>query len=64
MYIDQLCGWAEKDTRGIYTHLDVEHLRPYAQIIDAKLGALPAPSIAQFATQSQNNEVVTIAATA
>ena len=64
MYIDQLCGWAEKDTRGIYTHLDVEHLRPYAQIIDAKLAALPALSIAQFATQSQQSEVVTLAATA
>jgi integrase len=47
MVIDQLCGWAEKDTRGIYTHLDVEHLRPYAEVIDNKLAA-------QFATQLEN----------
>jgi integrase len=63
MYIDQLCGWAEKDTRGIYTHLDVEHLRPFAKIIDAKLATLPELSLAQFATQSQKIEVVTLTAT-
>ena len=39
MVIDQLCGWAEKDTRGIYTHLDVEPLRKYSEIIDKKLEA-------------------------
>ncbi|MDP2811634.1 MAG: site-specific integrase [Rhodocyclaceae bacterium] len=32
--LDRLCGWAEKDTRSIYTHLNVETLRPYAEIID------------------------------
>lgn len=35
--IDQLCGWAEKDTRSVYTHLNVEVLRPFAQVIDAQL---------------------------
>jgi integrase len=35
--LDQLCGWAEKDTRSIYTHLDVEPLRPYSEIIDHML---------------------------
>lgn len=35
--LDQLCGWAEKDTRSIYTHLNVENLRPYAEIIDRVL---------------------------
>lgn len=35
--IDQLCGWAEKDTRGIYTHLNVEPLRRYCEVIDAQL---------------------------
>lgn len=35
--LDQLCGWAEKDTRSIYTHLNVETLRHYAEIIDRLL---------------------------
>jgi len=35
--IDSLCGWAEKDTRSIYTHLDTEHLRPFAEVIDRVL---------------------------
>lgn len=35
--LDQLCGWAEKDTRSIYTHLHVENLRPYSEIIDKVL---------------------------
>ena len=35
--LDQLCGWAEKDTRSIYTHLNVDTLRPYAEIIDKRL---------------------------
>ena len=35
--IDQLCGWAEKDTRSIYTHLNVESLRPYSEVIDRVL---------------------------
>jgi integrase len=39
MVIDQLCGWAEKDTRGIYTHLNVDNLRPYSEIIDSTLSA-------------------------
>lgn len=34
MVIDQLCGWAEKDTRSIYTHLNVDALRPYCEIVD------------------------------
>ena len=37
MVIDQLCGWAEKDTRSIYTHLDTEHLRPFSEAIDLVL---------------------------
>lgn len=37
MVIDQLCGWAEKDTRGIYTHLDTAHLRPFSEMIDGIL---------------------------
>lgn len=40
--LDQLCGWAEKDTRSIYTHLNVETLRPYAEIIDSLLGTKSA----------------------
>lgn len=40
--LDQLCGWAEKDTRSIYTHLNVETLRPYAEIIDIVLGTKSA----------------------
>lgn len=35
--IDQLGGWAEKDTRSIYTHLGVESLRPYSEVIDRVL---------------------------
>jgi integrase len=35
--LDQLCGWAEKDTRGVYSHLDVEPLRMYSSVIDKKL---------------------------
>lgn len=37
--IDQLCGWAEKDTRSIYTHLDVESLRRWCEVIDTRLAA-------------------------
>jgi integrase len=37
MVIDQLCGWAEKDTRSIYTHLNVETLRPYCEVVDKLL---------------------------
>lgn len=40
--LDQLCGWAEKDTRSIYTHLNVETLRPYSEIIDIMLGTKSA----------------------
>lgn len=50
MVIDQLCGWAEKDTRSIYTHLDTEHLRPFAEAIDR---TLETTVHAQFATQSK-----------
>ncbi len=35
--LDQLCGWAEKDTRSIYTHLDVEPLRRHSEVIDQQL---------------------------
>ncbi|MRR49329.1 MAG: site-specific integrase [Rhodocyclaceae bacterium] len=42
--LDQLCGWAEKDTRSIYTHLNVETLRPYSEIIDKLLGTKSAQS--------------------
>ena len=52
--IDQLCGWAEKDTRGIYTHLNVAVLRPWAEEIDRK--------IAQFETQSVSKLVTALAA--
>lgn len=37
MVIDQLCGWAEKDTRGIYTHLNVDSLRPFCELVDKLL---------------------------
>jgi len=37
MVIDQLCGWAEKDMRSTYTHLDTEHLRPHSAVIDRVL---------------------------
>jgi integrase len=40
--LDQLCGWAEKDTRSTYTHLNVETLRPYAETIDIVLGTKSA----------------------
>ena len=39
--IDQLCGWAEKDTRSIYTHLHVDALRSHSDIIDRTLSAQP-----------------------
>lgn len=38
--IDQLCGWAEKDTRSIYTHLGVESLRPFSEVIDRVLAGV------------------------
>lgn len=47
--IDQLCGWAEKDTRSIYTHLHVEHLRPYSAVIDKVLCGTDAQFDAQSA---------------
>ena len=34
MVIDQLCGWAEKDTRSVYTHLNVNALRPFCEVVD------------------------------
>ena len=35
--LDQLCGWAEKDTRSTYTHLNVDTLRPHSEVIDRVL---------------------------
>lgn len=52
--IDQLCGWAEKDTRSIYTHLDVEPLRRYCELVDNLL-------IAQSATQLVSGDSVNAA---
>ena len=46
MVIDQLCGWAEKDTRGIYTHLNTETLRPFSEVIDAQLATQPVIKLA------------------
>lgn len=51
MVIDQLGGWAEKDTRSIYTHLHTASLRPHCEVIDT-----------QLATQQGNLLVATLAA--
>jgi hypothetical protein len=39
MAIDRLCGWAEKDARGIHARLGVDVPRPYREVIDARLSA-------------------------
>ena len=55
--LDQLCGWAEKDTRSIYTHLNVENLRPHSEIIDKILCNIDSHSDTQ-----QENKLVTATA--
>lgn len=52
MVIDQLCGWAEKDMRSTYTHLDTEHLRPHAATIDKVLERGTVHEVSLVATHS------------
>jgi len=49
---ERLCGWSSRETSDRYTHLEVEHLRKHAAVIDTVLAQSAGVSDTHFAVSA------------